>query len=234
MTYKVLSSKLENVYLERSLDYIHLEFKNPVQILSSAVLNGGLVSAKHFLNLKVQENFSGTKNDFKIPEVTIKEYAEKNNWKGISVGMMTSACMKSFRCKHREIDGVIVECFLTAGVSNARRAGDIADWQSFENGLNSTGTINIVLGTNAKLSHAAMVEAIMIASEAKASVLEQYNIISPISKKIATGTGTDSTAVFCGDGKVINYCGKHVLFGEMIASVVIDALTASLSFNYIT
>lgn len=61
MTYKVLSSKLENVYLERSLDYIHLEFKNPVQILSSAVLNGGLVSAKHFLNLKVQENFSGTK-----------------------------------------------------------------------------------------------------------------------------------------------------------------------------
>lgn len=233
MTFSIVSPKLENVKLDRCSNHIHLAFNNPVEVLSSAILNGGHVFADHLININVEENFSGTKKEFPLPQDTIQQYAENNNWIGKSVGMMTSANLKSFRSSFRESNGIIVECFLTAGISNARRAGDHADWQFFDEVQKNTGTINIVVGTNAKLSNAAMVEAIMIISEAKASVLEYLNILSPISNKIATGTGTDSTAVFCGNGREINFCGKHVLFGEMIASVVIDALKSSLSFYYI-
>jgi adenosylcobinamide amidohydrolase len=45
----------------------------------------------------------------------------------------------------------------------------------------------------------------------------------------ASGTGTDAIAVVNGRGPVkIRYCGKHALFGEMLAKAVIEALTASL------
>lgn len=107
--------------------------------------------------------------------------------------------------------------------------GDPADIKSFGDSKLDPGTINIILGTNAKLSKAAMVEAIMIVSEAKAAVMQELNILSPVSGKIATGTGTDSVVIFNGCKKQINYCGKHVLFGEMIARVVSKSIKESLN-----
>ncbi len=45
----------------------------------------------------------------------------------------------------------------------------------------------------------------------------------------ATGTGTDSTAVFSSDqGESVQFCGKHTILGEMIARLVKDALRSSL------
>ena len=70
----------------------------------------------------------------------------------------------------------------------------------------------------------------MLAAEAKTVAMRKLGVKSPVSGKIVTGTGTDAIAVVNGVGlETIRYCGKHVLFGEMLASVVIDAITESLS-----
>lgn len=226
---KKIDVQLPGISLSVDERHVHLGFDSPVEVISSAVLNGGLFRADHILNLKVTANFKGEKTIFPPPEVTLSNYAEANEWQGACVGMMTSALMSSFRHEYIRHEDVIVECFLTAGVSNAGRAGDTAGWRFFGDTDASAGTINIILGTNAKLTEAALVEAVMIISEAKAAILQQLNIKSVVSQKIATGTGTDAIAVFNGSGRSINYCGKHVLMGEMISSVVIKAIESSLN-----
>mgnify|MGYP000121774641 FL=1 len=216
--------------LEVTENHVHIEFLKPVEILSSAILNGGFTNASNIVNMKVRQNKNpDSHKNFPSPEITIKEYIESKKWRGKSVGMMTAANMKSFRSSRAVKDSVIVQSFITMGVSNARRAGDTADWKSLNSNNLKPGTINIILGTNARLSKSAMVEALMIITEAKACIMQDFNILSPVSKKIATGTGTDSCVVFTGTGQKIDYCGKHVLMGEMVANVVLKSLKESLS-----
>lgn len=221
---------LNDAKLEVTEDHVHIEFSRPVEILSSAILNGGFTEASNIVNMKVRQNKDADSHKtFLPPKVTIKEYIKSKKWHGKSVGMMTAANMKSFRTCSAVHDNVIVQSFITMGISNARRAGDAADWKSFNSYSPKPGTINIILGTNAKLSRAAMVEAIMIITEAKTCIMQDFNILSSVSKKTATGTGTDSCVVFTGTGENIDYCGKHVLIGEMVANVVLKSLRDSLS-----
>jgi adenosylcobinamide amidohydrolase len=118
---------------------------------------------------------------------------------------------------------------VTAGVSNARCAGDRADWRAIRTDGNPTGTINTVIVTTAIMSRAAMVESVMLAAEAKTVAMRKLGVRSPVSKTIATGTGTDAIAVVNGSGpESVRYCGKHVIFGEILASAVIEATTESL------
>jgi iron complex transport system ATP-binding protein len=235
---------LPDVLYKKTDDYISLSFSEPKQVISSAVLHGGVVKASHILNMRVPENFLGKKTISETPEETLKVHSMKWGFGSEEcVGMMTSAHMNTFRIGSRTEEDVTVECYLTAGVSNARCAGDPAEWRHFaessaENtetiglGNKSGGTINIILGTNATLTPSAQVECISLISEAKADVCRSLGIHSPVTQKIATGTGTDSTAVFCGDGVRIQYAGKHVLFGEMLASVVCEVLISSLQHTY--
>ena len=69
----------------------------------------------------------------------------------------------------------------------------------------------------------------MTVTEAKAAALQNLDIRSPVSNEPATGTGTDCIAI-AADPKAekMQYCGKHVLFGETLARLVIEAVTSSI------
>jgi len=146
-------------------DYFHVEFEQPTKILSSAILNGGIRLADHFFNTKVDANFLGERTDFESPEITLANMAERLKWTGNTVGMMTAADMKSFRRVKLEKQGVWIEALVTAGVSNARRAGDVADYQFMNEECEKVGTINILILTNAELTDAAMVESVMMVAQ---------------------------------------------------------------------
>jgi len=209
--------------------HFHIGFKTPVSILSSAVYGGGFQNADHIFNLKVGDNFDGGIKEFESPEATLARYSSDMGWTGNVVGMMTSAPMFSFRTEELECDGVSVVAFLTAGVANAKRAGESAEWRKFEDLPSIKGTINVMAVTNAELSAAAMAESIITITEAKSAVLHELGVRSPYSGQLATGTGTDSVAVVSGKGPVkVKFCGKHVLFGEMLAKVVHESLMSSL------
>ena len=216
--------------LKQTPEHICVGFSNEHPVLSSAVFNGGACTASNILILKVAENFKGTKQRVEHPEKTLAEYCKQLQLSGTTVGMMTSASMNSFRQVSRSSQGVEISAMVTAGISNARCAGDRADSRTFQADANPAGTINIIILTNATISHAAMVESVMLATEAKTVAMRQLGVKSPVSGAIATGTGTDAIAVANGFGcGTIRYCGKHVIFGEMLASVVIEAITESLS-----
>lgn len=215
--------------LEHTDQFFHVAFKKPREILSSAILNGGVQIADHFFNTKVDANFNGERTEFESPELTLARLADENKWSGKCVGMMTAAIMNSFRKVRVEAQGVWIDVLATAGVSNARRAGDKADYQFMNEECQKVGTINILVLTNAELSVAAKVECVMMVAEAKAACMQDLNVKSRMSDTIATGTGTDSTAVVSGDGPVVKYCGKHVLFGELLAKAVHQAVSESLA-----
>ena len=93
-------------------------------------------------------------------------------------------------------------------------------------------TINTVVLSSVELTPAAMVEVIMLSAEAKAAALHECAVTSPISNEPATGTGTDSVAVACGRGsRVLRYCGKHVLPGEVIGGLVKRAVMESVTWD---
>lgn len=214
--------------VEVNEQFLHVSFNSPVRMLSSAILNGGIQTTDHFLNTKVDANFRGEKTDFEAPDLTLKRIVASEKWSGKCVGMMTAALMKSFRSVKLEQQGVWVEVLVTSGVSNARRAGDHADYQFMNETCAKIGTINILVLTNANLSDASMVECVMMVAEAKSACLQDMKVQSPVSDLIATGTGTDSTAIACGNGPNVQYCGKHVLFGEILAKATYRALYNSL------
>jgi len=219
----------DGVTIEQTDAHVHVEFSRPHRVLSSAVLNGGLVEADRILNLKVPKQCSAPLED---PAVTLSRYSSRRNWRGLTVGMMTAASMSSLRTKGESSQGVDITVLVTSGLSNARRAGDRAEFRRMDTDAAGAGTINIVALTNAAMTGAAMAEALMIATEAKVIAVQSLGISSPVSGDLATGTGTDCTAIVCGQASpLIRYCGKHVLFGEILAKLVIETVTSSLRWG---
>lgn len=214
--------------LDHTQNHIHVEFRVPHQVISSAVLNGGLVQASHIVNLQVPK--SGTSKE--APEVTLSKYCVDLGWNGTIVGMMTAASMDSFQMAKETVQGIDVVVLVTSGLSNPRRAGDRAEHRKMATQSEEVGTINIVALTSAILTESAMVEALLIVTEAKSAALQEAGIRSPVSNKIATGTGTDSVAVVSGHGpKTVCYCGKHVLFGEILGRLVTNAVASSIEWD---
>ena len=217
---------LDGVVLSKTAEYIHLAFAEPRRALSSAVFNGGLCWASHWLNYKVPLSCP---LEVEEPMVTLENYTRNKGWQGDSVGMMTAASMNSLRIHSSEIEGENIVVLSTTGIANALRAGDSANYALHQEVVREVGTINTAIITSATLSDAAMVETHMISTEAKAAVFQQFNIKSTVSEGIATGTGTDSTLVVSGlRSTAVRFAGKHTQFAEQVARLTMASIADSL------
>lgn len=223
--------ELADLSLEHTDHYVRLILPGPWRTCGWSPLGGGLARARHMFIVRVHEDGARTPGEYPPPETTLGRYARDRRWPGPAMGMMTAASMDSCRVTWRSESGVAVCVVLTAGLANARRAGDKADCRDGNAGALPAGTINILAATNAALTDAALLEALMIMTEAKAAVLSEHGIVSPVSGLVATGTGTDCAAMACGEGPSLRFCGKHVLFGEMLARAVMEALSSSIAWE---
>jgi len=137
--------------------------------------------------------------------------------------LSTGANMDNLAVCENSYQGIIVSCLATGGVGNALRSGvDEANWMEQDgNFVNTLGTINIILLTNATLSDGAMARAIITATEAKTAALQDMDARSSVSpEKQATGTGTDNMIIVSGNesGRQIRYTGGHTKIGELIGA----------------
>ncbi|MFC6805489.1 adenosylcobinamide amidohydrolase [Methylophaga thalassica] len=214
---------MSSVRLIHHPDYLVLLPAERCRVLSSAVLNGGLQKASALLNMRVDKH---SPLPCLAPEQTLLDKAEALALPPVIIGMMTAASMQSLghHIEHRE--ALTVECWVTSGLSNVRRVGDKADDHAVP------GTINICLYINQALSDAALAEALILLTESKVTAIRDAEIISPVSGLPASGTGTDSHAVFCPDAEPQHaYCGKHTTLGELIGRVVLQACSISLTHS---
>lgn len=215
---------LAGVNLYCSEDYCLLQSQAPWQALSSAPLNGGFFQCQNFLNLKV----NGEPVD-EAPAQSLQNFLCRLGVQTPSTAMMTAASMKSMRVVTKKYAGLGFTAIVTTGLDNARCAGDKADEKP------QAGTINMQVLSHQTLSQSAMVEAIAMITEAKASALLKHQVRSKVSNNIATGTGTDCTLIACPlEDKPIDYVGKHTLAGELLARACIDALSESLEWYQLT
>lgn len=201
-------------------------------ILSSAVRGGGLVRARYVLNHQVQANSLAAplaQQRWEDPGRALRRLATTLGVRHPFVGLMTAVSLRQLVTARDESDGVWVESLLTVGVTNAVRAGEPAGPGTARPTDRRYGTINIILVTNARLSHAAMVTAVQVAAESKASVLLEHDIRSPLSGAVATGTGTDATVIVRGSGPARRYGGTHTAIGAMIGRVVARGVAEGLA-----
>jgi adenosylcobinamide hydrolase len=217
-----LNAEIENIAVEIINQTLVIWSKTPLKILSSALLNGGLIEAYGIINVQVPEGSGSDMNDmhWSSPEAFLKKILQGLQLPNDKVvGLMTAAQMKNVVASTEKYDGVTLTVFVTAGATVAVTAGEQAASKSSQ--FQKIGTINIIIIVDGNLTEGCMVEVVKTATEAKTVALRELDIRSRFSGDLATGTLTDSVAVGCTKkGEPIRYAGTFTILGELIGKCV--------------
>jgi adenosylcobinamide hydrolase len=138
------------------------------------------------------------------------------------IGLMTAVKLSKARIAFLESDGSSVGALVTAGVRNASAAGITPVFSS------KPGTINIILLLNARLTRAAMLNAVITATETKTAVLMEKKVLTA-EGELAAGTSTDTVTIAATNhGALQAYAGPVTTIGWLIARAVRESLLESL------
>ncbi|MFF4474649.1 adenosylcobinamide amidohydrolase [Streptomyces sp. NPDC001599] len=183
------------------------------RMVSSAVLGGGTGERAWVLNAQVAHGYRRTD-----PARHLADLARAAGARGPGVGLMTAADVSAHG---RARDGG-AEAVATAGVSVR---GWAAAPEEGATGAAPPGTINIVAALPVALSDAALVNAVMTATEAKVQALLDAGLD-------CSGTPTDAVCVAArapgGDAAVHAFAGPRSEWGARLARAVHRAVRAAL------
>ncbi|MCC6012847.1 MAG: alpha-ribazole phosphatase CobZ [Candidatus Verstraetearchaeota archaeon] len=212
----------DDIEVSISKEYIIIESKKPIKVLSSAPINGGLRFSNKIINLWIPE-------DFYYDPIA---YYKSKNVDSNAICLMTGADLMKAGIAKKESSNIKVLAIVTAGISNAL---SITDWNIMrKTKIPNIGTINIIVIVDREMTESCMVNAITTITEAKCKVLSSFDIRSFISYEQATGTSSDALAIASlGKGNAIEYAGSATELGWLIASCVEDALNNALICNNI-
>ncbi len=196
-------------------DSLILNSTDPLHILSSAVVGGGFVQARVIINRHVSKYY-----DQPNPSVDLIDFARQQGVAEPFVGLMTAVYMRNTQVVTLQAPDLRLSLVMTAGFSNATSAG------LSPSAPVSAGTINIIVLIDARLSPAAMVNAVITATEAKTRTLSDWGL-QTLDGLPATGTSTDAVVVACtGRGPVLPYAGPVTPVGRLIGRAVRQGLEA--------
>jgi adenosylcobinamide hydrolase len=205
-------------------------------ILSSAPRSGGMTRARFVLNHQVPANpidrkdpGGGSGGRCPDPARALSALATSLGIHGRFVGLMTAVSLADLIAVREAYDQIWVEGFVTVGTSNAVRPGEAVMPNEATNSRTHSGTINLILVTNARLSAAAMVGVVQVATEAKTAVLLHAKVKSWTGRSGATGTGTDAVVVVSGNGPSLRYSGTHTVLGALVGRAIGRAVTEGLA-----
>ena len=206
-----------------------VRFKERMDVLSSAVLNGGLSTASAYFIMQVPKNYMTDDPRSDAERVRVGLGLPED-----TVGMMTAAEVDYvFNVKVGVHDGLEVEAIATAGLSNHIVAGEeLEDWEGrfrISQGRAArmmAGTINIAIVSPIPLSVAGMVNLMIPLVEAKSAAMSDRGFRE-------TGTSSDSMAVFSpiGEGRA-DYAGTASSVGIAGARAVRAAVGHALATRF--
>ncbi len=192
-----------------------------LRVLSSAAFGGERRRARHILNHTVRKNYNCDQ-----PDQDLARLAAKIGLDGGVVGLMTAVDVRQTVVRSGIRKGLAVAVACTAGTGNACAAGI-----PVEPGKNAAapGTINIVVLVDGNLTAAAMVNAVITATEAKTRAIFQVGVRLP-DGGLATGTTTDAIVIACtGRGKPLPYAGAATELGYLVGHTVYRAVTQGVN-----
>ena len=219
-----------------------IDLGKSMRVLSSAPCGGGLQLTRYIINHQVDANPVSARSASTSLADRVSRHGDPSRYLrviaaqvGINeacVGLMTAVPMAQLVTGCEAPNGLWLECFATVGVTNAVRAGEPLLSTRERSGPQKVGTINIILITNAALSHSAMVGAVQVVTESKTGVLRDHDVPCWTGEPGATGTGTDAVVIACaarGAGQRVPYSGTHTEIGGMIGRVVAGCVIEGLA-----
>jgi iron complex transport system ATP-binding protein len=202
---------------------VRLSSEDPLAVLSSAVVGGGTTETREIINLHVDDQYDG-----ELPEDDLAAVAAELGVREPFVGLMTAAYTEHARCAVESSGGLTVAAVVSIGLSNTSNAGvtpPIGAGPADGAAAPGPGTINVILLIDARLTPAAMVNAVMTATEAKAMALADWDVRTPEDDP-ASGTSTDTVVVACtGRGEELCYAGPATPVGWLAARATRAAIT---------
>jgi adenosylcobinamide hydrolase len=203
--------------ISQTLEAVHVQSDSLLTTLSSAIVGSGFQRVHHLLNFHVDKNYYCPN-----PKADLQAFARHMEIDGQFVGLLTAVNLNKARLVFLQEAGLGVGALVTAGVSNAACAGVTPPFSS------KPETINTILILDARLTRAAMLNAVITATEAKSALLGEMNIRTT-NGDLATGTSTDTVTVAAtGRGKLQSYAGPVTTLGWLIARTVRQAVNDSI------
>jgi len=157
--------------------------REPLAVLSSAVVRGGFASARAIVNLHVPKNLRQEDSDALLPA-----FVDRRRIPGPWVGLLTAAWTERAQVAGECLNGVTALAIVTVGLSNRVAAGTtpIAVW--------TPSTINAIIVVDAAPDPAALVNTVMTVTEVKTSLLAAADLRCA-DGHVASGTSTDAIVV---------------------------------------
>ncbi|MEH1013730.1 adenosylcobinamide amidohydrolase [Micromonospora sp. CPCC 206060] len=214
LTEPFLTTRVEN---DRDIPLLCWRAERPLLMISSGPLGGGIGPRNWLINATVPMSYH--RDD---PDAHLAELADRLGLAGPGVGLLTGVDVAEVV---RRVDAG-VRVWATVGLGTPIRAAE-PSLDAEVPGLSPAGpapervgTVNIVAFVPARLSDAALVNAVATATEAKAQALADLGLD-------ATGTPTDSVTICCpADGPVSAYGGPRSRWGAPLARAVHAAVLA--------
>jgi iron complex transport system ATP-binding protein len=155
----------------------------PLRVLSSAVHHGGFVEARAVVNLHVRKN-----DPCADPAGMIEAFARRAGVPAPWVGLLTGARTDRAVQAEEAAGGFHALAVVTVGLSNPVAAGrsPVATW--------AASTINTIVVVDADPEPAALVNAVITATEVKGLALREAGLLAE-GGGAASGTSTDAVAV---------------------------------------
>lgn len=192
---------------------VHLHSERPLHTLSSAVAGGGFGTTRDVLNVHVRDDYDGDR-----PADDLEAFAAARGVCAGVVGLMTAAETQYACARTVQAGDLRVTSVISMGLSNVAAAGVTPPAPALP------GTINIVAVVEGALTPAAMVNAVITATEAKALTLAAWDVRTPDGDLVA-GTSTDSVVIACtGAGADLEYAGSATTVGWLLARAVRAAM----------
>lgn len=197
-----------------------IESSAPLHILNSSVWNGGFAKVTSIVNRQVDRSY-----DCADPAAEMKRFLQRSGFEPErTAAMLTAANIRGYGRKLAAAEGGPAVCaWVTAGLSNRSRAGSLRASDKLY-----PGTINTIVVIDGGLTEAALVNAVITATEAKAAALQDMGVLTDDGLQ-ATGTTTDAVIIAAVPrGGPIRYAGPATTAGAAIGAAVYEATRASL------
>lgn len=204
----------------------HLTVEAPLEMtmLSSAPVGGGWVRGKRIVNRHVDKGYAHPN-----PVTETREWLTRQGWDPTAtVTLLTAAQMRDAAIVEEAGEGFRLAAVVTAGVSNAARAGKDGPVYPL---MKEPGTINTILLIDGWVDPGAMVNSVITATEAKSAALQEM-AIRDADGDMVTGTTTDAIVIAATQnrarGGYHRYAGCASPLGSGIAGAVHRAVRQSL------
>lgn len=199
--------------------WLIVRFSEPHAALSWAIVGGG------FTHTSVVAFHEVTDAELK-PRVDPAElFRERLRGVGLTnvVGLLTSRCVGTFSEARAQEAGSQAHAVATVGLGNALRAGDPPGVAG------RIGTINVLCRVSRALGECGLVEALALATEARALAVREGDVESRVSGLPASGTGTDCVVIAAPvRGSRARYAGKHTELGSVLGRAVFESVKAGI------